>query len=398
MTELSDLIQSSWITEEDTAFVVVDFQVLADRLSKLNSAFVPDTRHAIAIKTQPMRPVLSWMLERGFCLEAASLEEVQMALECGARPEQLVFDSPVKTLKEIEWCDQHAPGMMVNANSLAELDRMSNHSTLRWGLRVNPGISSAHDPVFDVSGVGSKFGVPLHRREAILTAFREKSLCGLHVHVGSGADAMDRHAQAVLRVLELAQDIEDVRVREGGEPLSFVDVGGGVSPAVSVVEMTRLAQAIQASCRPHWEVWTEFGQWVHFPAGRAYSRVEYVEPAQEKQVTKAFVHLGADYFTRQIYQRRHPLDVEVFDAFGEASERPELPVEIVGPLCFAGDVLTDPMPLSKPEPGDWIRFNHTGANTYGLWSRHCSRSLPKVIGRSEDGSIRILQPRQRIPF
>jgi len=398
MNELAGLLSSGIIQEEDTAFIVVDFGALDERLGALKSAFPDATRHAVAIKTQPLRPVLKWLIEQGCGLEAASLEEVQMALECGAQPQQLVFDSPVKTRSEIQWCAQHAPGMVVNANSLSELERLPGSENLRWGLRVNPMVSTAQEAVFDVSNAQSKFGVAITRHDEIKDAFRKFPLEGLHVHVGSGADAVKRHADAVMRVLDLAHDIHEERQRQGRRGLTFMDVGGGLASAVSPNQMRAFADRIEPRWHADWEVWTEFGQWVHAPTGSAYSRIEYVEAPRDGQPGKAYVHLGADYFTRQVYQHRRPLDVVVYDRDGLGVDRDARPFEIVGPLCFAGDILTDAMPLPHPEEGDWVRFGHTGANTYGLWSRHCSRSLPKVIGRAIDGQFEVLQARKKWTF
>lgn len=398
MTELAQLIRTGMVTEADTAFIVVDFQWLHGRLEELKQAFPSRTQHAIAIKTQPIRSVLSWLVKQGFALEAASIEEVQLALASGAKAEQLVFDSPVKTRAEIAWCEKHGSGMMVNANGLAELHRMSPSTTLRWGLRVNPGLSSAPDAAFDVSAPGSKFGVSLDDRASILEAFRQWPLTGIHVHVGSGADEMGLHRDAILRVLDLAREIDEDRQARGGEKLTFVDVGGGVASDVPGEGLQFLGKEIDSAVLPHWEVWTEFGQWVHAGGGRTYSRVEYVELPVANLPGKAFVHLGADFFTRQVYHRRRQLNVTVLGKGGESVQRPELRHQIFGPLCFAGDILTAPEMSPMPEEGDWIQFDKTGANTYGLWSRHCSRSLPKVIGKDVHGDFHILQARQSIPF
>jgi hypothetical protein len=47
---------------------------------------------------------------------------------------------------------------------------------------------------------------------------------------------------------------------------------------------------------------------------------------------------------------------------------------------------------------DWLGILGTGANTLGLWSRHCSRTIPKVIGFScEKNEIEILSERMN-PF
>jgi diaminopimelate decarboxylase len=52
-------------------------------------------------------------------------------------------------------------------------------------------------------------------------------------------------------------------------------------------------------------------------------------------------------------------------------------MDIAGPLCFAGDYLVNGTPLpSVVKEGDYLFIDSTGANTYALWSRHCSRTVP----------------------
>jgi len=56
-------------------------------------------------------------------LEAASIEEVYLALAANCGPEQIVFDSPAKTTEEIRFCldkDIH-----LNVNGFPELDRIA---------------------------------------------------------------------------------------------------------------------------------------------------------------------------------------------------------------------------------------------------------------------------------
>jgi diaminopimelate decarboxylase len=68
-------------------------------------------------------------------------------------------------------------------------------------------------------------------------------------------------------------------------------------------------------------------------------------------------------------------------------------VTIVGPLCFAGDIVGREIPLPPVEPGDWIVIRDVGAYTLSMWSRHCSRGIPAVIGYDPQGgeSCRVLR-------
>jgi diaminopimelate decarboxylase len=55
-------------------------------------------------------------------------------------------------------------------------------------------------------------------------------------------------------------------------------------------------------------------------------------------------------------------------------------VSLAGPLCFAGDVVAREISLPAVDVGDWIVIRDVGAYTLSMWSRHCSRGIPPVLG------------------
>ena len=61
-----------------------------------------------------------------------------------------------------------------------------------------------------------------------------------------------------------------------------------------------------------------------------------------------------------------------------ACHRPEAIATIAGPLCFAGDIIARSICLPRPIEGDHLVVHDAGANTFALFSRHCSRQAPPV--------------------
>jgi diaminopimelate decarboxylase len=49
-------------------------------------------------------------------------------------------------------------------------------------------------------------------------------------------------------------------------------------------------------------------------------------------------------------------------------------------LCFAGDIIARDVMLPPIETGDWILIRDVGAYTLSMWSHHCSRGIPAVLG------------------
>lgn len=396
MTGLGRYFESELLDEQDTSFLVFDLAQLGSRLQSLAAAFPAGTRHAIAIKTNPHPAVLSFMVDEGFALEAASMEELELALNAGATPRNIVFDSPVKTRAEIERCAGEFPGLLLNANSLAELDRLPDEHGLRVGLRINPQVRAAEDPLYDVSSNRSKFGVSIHEPGLVEACVRQ-GVTGLHMHVGSGAVNGEAHLQALQDMLQLAGQV-DAALQESGRPgLAFLDIGGGLSAEADTHGMARYGAAVgELLAGKGLEVWTEFGHWVHHDAGSACSRIEYLRQPVDGAPGMAYLHLGADFMVRQVYHARKRLGCAVFDPEGHPRRGAEMPYDLVGPLCFAGDVLAEGTMLADPCEGDWIRFEAMGANTFGLWSRHCSRTIPKVILQHPDGTLTLGSPRTSV--
>lgn len=396
-------LQEGLIDTTDSATYFYSLDQLDSRLEHLSQVFPKGVRHAIAIKTNPLLSILQYLHQKGFGLEAASMEEVYLAKASGCAASDIIFDSPVKRKAEIDYCEDACPKMMLNANCLEELPRIADKTNLRLGLRINPMLNSGAPEVFDVSQKISKFGVPISLREEIIQAFiHYPQLEGLHMHIGSQISKMDATAKAVRMLYDLAQEIQEARQERGiSSRLSYMDIGGGF-PAVyeeglDQSGMETLVAFIQDYCPKvftDYEVFTEFGRFVHAHNGWVISDVEYVTPYHEQPI--AMVHAGADMFVREIYQTGSPRHrMAVLDSQGQLKKESHRPIHLAGPLCFAGDFLDKKRSLAQISEGDKLVIADAGANAIGMWSRHCSRACPKVIAYSlKNQTIQIIKERE----
>jgi len=67
-------------------------------------------------------------------------------------------------------------------------------------------------------------------------------------------------------------------------------------------------------------------------------------------------------------------------------------------LCFAGDYLQQQIQFPTLEEGDVVLLFNTGSNAYGLWSRHCSRTIPQVIGVDLDTHTVLQMSPRKSPY
>ena len=390
---------ASDLVSADRAVVFHDLGRMRRRIARLRDAFPATALHALAIKANPLIEVLRAAVNEGMGLEAASLEEVYLAEAAGCPPEHVVFDSPAKTLAELEQALQM--GVCVNADNFAELDRIDallrdRGTTATIGLRVNPLVGQGTIATTSVAGRESKFGVPISDHAEILRAFgRYRWLTGLHAHVGSQGCEHERLIEAARRLADLTRDIDQI----DGQRVEWLDIGGGLATVYRESDIglpdigafaAQLRDRVPELYQPQLRVVTEYGRAIQAGCGVAFSRVEYVKPA-----STAVVHFGADLFLRWVY---HPHDwsheLLAFDEHGNPKTSPQAATTIAGPLCFGGDILGHDVMLPQVEPGDWIGVRDVGAYTLGLWSRHCSRGMPLVLGYDGDRppSLSILRP------
>ncbi len=362
--------------EEDTAVILTHLPRLYARLDHLKAAFSSSVQHSVAIKSNPHPEVLREIVTRGFGLEAASIEEVRRAIEIGCPAERLVFDSPVKTRLELAEVAQHS-GVLVNVNTLSELERIPADAQCIIGIRVNPLTDTGSPERFSVGRNESKFGVPIALREEIIQASIHYPVRALHMHSGSQMRNLDAQRSALHSLGELAQQINIALESLGLQRrIEVVDIGGGLpsEPLTTTTQMMAYGALVHSieSLSPFHLV-TEFGQWVNAECGLALSRIEYVITGSPD---KLFIHLGADMFTRDAYTKARPFPLSLWTALGAPVTAAKSTYDIAGPLCFAGDYIARQVRLPHASEGHWLCIDHAGANTYSLWSRHCSRSVP----------------------
>ncbi|MEL7638116.1 MAG: diaminopimelate decarboxylase [Solidesulfovibrio sp.] len=388
------------IREGDTAVILYDLDRLEARFLGLCEAFGAQARHAVAIKANPLPPVLAFLAGLGAFAEAASLPELHLALEAGFSPGRIVFDSPAKTVEELRLAV--TLGIALNADNLDELARLAAVASElgiapRAGLRLNPQVGLGRIRATSVAGGYSKFGVPLEQRQAIVGAFRRYPwLTDLHVHIGSQGCPLELLVAGVGAVYDLAGEIDAAC----GGRLQRLDIGGGLPVAYRETDApptpAAYVAALKARCpgilSGRLEVVTEFGRYLHAPCAVAASSVEYVK--RQKGHRTAVIHLGADMFVRECYNPRDwPHKVRLLGPDGrDKPGRPGL-WHLAGPLCFSGDFPIFRARLPEVAPGDVVVIEDVGAYTLAMWSRYNSRQMPRVIG-ARGGRFAVLRERE----
>jgi diaminopimelate decarboxylase len=371
------------LNEEDSSVIFYDFGLLSKTLENLRNYFPKSCHHTVAVKTNPLSQVLNAIGWEGVGHEAASAGE--LALAAKHSNEFLVYDGPAKRANELEDLLENKDRLLVNANSLTDLQKILQFPFENIGLRINTNVFTGVHKRFDVSSSHSKFGVPVSRRKEIIQAYVDHpELNAIHFHLGSGITTNTPYREALNLVSNIISEIEEARASEGIEAkIRFIDMGGGLlaeSDKGVFDRLQHLGEMLQdefAELCNKYTLITEFGQYIHTHNSWLYSEIADIIDFEDYHST-LILYQGANMFVRQAYTDQSP--PFTYNALGKQANKRDQVFDLAGPLCFSGDYIAKKVELPNVTIDDKIIIDSIGANTYALWSHHCSFPFPKVVG------------------
>jgi diaminopimelate decarboxylase len=379
-----------------TPAYVYSADVLRSAYRRLDAAFgaVPHAIH-YALKANSALAIVRLVRSLGSGADANSMGEVDVALRCGFRPDEIVFTGVGKRGDELERAV--ALGLLaINVESPGELDRLARiaadrGTVARVALRVNPDIDAESHPHISTGLKANKFGVPIDAAPALfreIAARPSLRAVGIHVHIGSQITALDPLARAAEAVVALARDL-----RGDGLAIEHLDFGGGVGIAYDggtgpdAAEYVRRIVAAAGHCGLKLAI--EPGRVLVGPAGVLLTRVVDVKHLPG---AKRFVVLDAG-----MTELMRPALYGAFHRIEPVHERAGTPLacDVVGPICESTDTFARDRVLPPLEVGDLVVIRDCGAYSAVMGSNYLRRPLPPEV--LMDGSEwRVIRRRQTL--
>jgi diaminopimelate decarboxylase len=379
-----------------TPCYVYDAAVIRGAYTRLDAAF-DGYPHAIhyALKANSTLAIVRLLHGLGSHADANSLGEVDVALRCGFRPEQIVFTGVGKSAAEIDRAV--SLGLLaINVESPGELDRIDQRAVAqgvraRVALRVNPDIDAKSHPHISTGLRSNKFGVPIDEAPALfreMASRRGLQPVGAHVHIGSQITTLEPLQKAAEAVVALAQAL-----RGEGIALQHLDMGGGLGISYDgspVVDPAAYVRALVAATRDSGLlVAIEPGRVLVGPAGVLVTTVVDVKqfPGAKRFVV---VDAGMTELMRPAlygaYHRIEPLLRRAGD---------DTPADIVGPICESTDAYARDRAFPPVAVGDLVVVHDVGA--YGAVMAHTYLRRPLAPEVLIDGDQwRIIRRRQTL--
>ena len=203
-----------------------DRQQIIERCQFLQSV-MPDELFLYSIKTNPFAPLVASIAAQGFGADAASVNEVLLAVQTGIAHESIFYSAPGKNIDDIEKTWEKCT---IIADSFSELQLLetyaaSKNAHISIGVRVNPNFSMDGTPA-----VPSKFGIDENQLMSSVLNFPHLRIAGIHVHLRSQILDADLLCTYYRNCYALAERISQMQ----GINLSFINFCSGIGTVYDI--------------------------------------------------------------------------------------------------------------------------------------------------------------------
>ena len=210
------------VEEFGSPLYVYDAEKIKAQYQRLTAAFkqVDKLKIHYAVKALSNISVLSLLNQLGAGMDTVSIQEVQLALRAGVRPEDIIYTPNGVSLEEIQQAAQL--GVKINIDNLSILEQFgTRHPEIPVCVRINPHVMAGGNTNISVGHIDSKFGISIHQLPHIkrIESNTGMTINGIHMHTGSDILDIDVFLYASEILFEAATKIDEFQVLKLGSSL-----------------------------------------------------------------------------------------------------------------------------------------------------------------------------------
>ncbi len=359
----------------DCPVYVYDGAIIERQYRRMINAFqVPRLRINYACKALTNISILRLFKSLGSCLDAVSIQEVQLGLKAGFLPEEISFTPNGVNIDEIM---QGAElGVKLHIDNISILEQFGQlRPDYPFGIRINPHIMAGGNTKISTGHLDSKFGISVHQMPHVLRLAEALKLRieGIHMHTGS--DILDAEAflQAAEILLNAAFQFDD---------LDYVDFGSGFKVpyrpgdiATDIEDLgKRISDRFNEFCKAYEKDLSlvfEPGKFLVSEAGYFLVRVNVVK------TTPATVFAGVDSGLNHLIRPMFYNSYHHIANLSNPTGKPRI-YTVVGYICET-DTFGVNRQLPEIREGDVLCFHNAGAYCFAMSSNYNSRYRPAEV-------------------
>ena len=355
---------------------VYDAEKIKIQYKRLTSAFskVKQLKLNYAVKALSNISVLKLFNQLGSGLDTVSIQEVQLGLKAGFKPEQIIFTPNGVSLAEIVKAAKL--GVQINIDNLSVLEQFgTKHPKVPVCIRINPHVMAGGNTNISVGHIDSKFGISIHQIPHLLRIVEntKMNINGIHMHTGSDILDIDVFLYASEILFDTAKNFKS---------LEFIDFGSGFKVPykegdieTNIEELgEKLSKRFNEFCKTYGKPLTlafEPGKFFVSEAGFFLTKVNVVK--QTTSTVFAQVDSGFNHLIRpMLYGSQHEI-INISNPTGR-----ERFYSVVGYICET-DTFANNRRISEITEDDVLAFKNAGAYCYSMASNYNSRYRPAEV-------------------
>ncbi|WP_116525040.1 diaminopimelate decarboxylase [Seonamhaeicola aphaedonensis] len=355
---------------------VYDAEKIEGQYKRLTNAFkdVKSLKINYAVKALSNISILKLLHSLGSGIDTVSIQEVQLGLTAGYKPEQIIFTPNGVSLDEIEKAAKL--GVKINIDNLSILEQFgTKHPDIPVCIRINPHVMAGGNSNISVGHIDSKFGISIHQIPHILRIVENTKMTinGIHMHTGS--DILD------IEVFLYASEIL-FKTAKQFKNLDFIDFGSGFKVPYKAGDIEtnieelgkKLSKRFNDFCKEYGKELTlafEPGKFLVSESGNFLVQVNAVK--QTTSTVFAQIDSGFNHLIRPMFYGSHHDIINISNPRGK-----ERFYTVVGYICET-DTFGSNRRINEISEGDVLCFKNAGAYCFSMASNYNSRYRPAEV-------------------
>ena len=362
--------------EYGSPIYVYDAHKIEAQYNRLISAFskVKQLKVNYAVKALSNVSVLKFINSLGAGLDTVSIQEVQLGLAAGCKPEDIIYTPNGVSYEEIE--EVAKLGVQINIDNLSILELFgTQHPNIPVCIRINPHVMAGGNTNISVGHIDSKFGISIHQIPHILRIVENTGMHinGIHMHTGSDILDIDVFLYASEILFDTAKQFKE---------LEFIDFGSGFKVPYKEGDIEtnieefgeKLTKRFKTFCKNYGREITlafEPGKFLVSESGFFLAKVNAIK--QTTSTVFAQIDTGFNHLIRpMLYGSQH----ELYN-LSNPNGRQRF-YSVVGYICET-DTFANNRRINEISQGDVIAFRNAGAYCFTMASNYNSRLRPAEV-------------------
>lgn len=355
---------------------VYDAGKIESQYKRLTNAFksVKKLKINYAVKALSNVSILKFFNTLGSGIDTVSIQEVQLGLAAGFKPQQIIFTPNGVSLHEIE--EAASLGVQINIDNLSILEQFgTKHPKTPVCIRINPHVMAGGNSNISVGHIDSKFGISIHQIPHLLRIIdnTKMTINGIHMHTGSDILDIDVFLYASEILFETAKQFKNLEFIDFGSGFKVPYKAGDIETNIEELGQ-KLSDKFNNFCKEYGKELTlafEPGKFLVSESGFFLAQVNSVK--QTTSTVFAQIDSGFNHLIRPMFYGSHHDIINISNPEGR-----ERFYTVVGYICET-DTFGNNRRINEINDGDILCFKNAGAYCFSMSSNYNSRFKPAEV-------------------